>query len=99
LNTDETMLTQYSQPKSAGAKPKPATGTKAAKVAGTAATRGGRKGGRAARKGRPQKSLEQLDAEMADYFQPGTEGAPAAAATTAAPANGDLNMDDEVLVS
>ncbi|KAK6189598.1 hypothetical protein LQW54_013102 [Pestalotiopsis sp. IQ-011] len=48
-------------------------------------------GERKGRQGRPKKTQEELDAEMADYFGPGgtaTE-APAAAQSTEAPAGGD----------
>lgn len=35
---------------------------------------------------------------MADYFQTGAAATEGAAAGTAQPANGDANMDDEILV-
>lgn len=89
-----------SQPKS---QPKSAAVTKSA---ATAATRGkGRgRGGRGARSARPaKKTAEELDSEMMDYWQSGTtatetEGAATGTAQPAA-ANGDANMDDEILVS
>ncbi|XPS74909.1 RNA-binding RNA annealing protein [Ascochyta lentis] len=86
-------------------KPKPATAAKAAPAAGKGrgeATRG--RGGRVGRGGRERqkkKTIEELDAEMADYFPTadgsndamvsnGAEAAPAAA-------GGDTAMDDEML--
>ncbi|KAK7208100.1 hypothetical protein BZA70DRAFT_272920 [Myxozyma melibiosi] len=58
-------------------------GPAAAVPAAGAATRGGRKG----RARRPKKTVEQLDAEMADYFvQSGSAPAAAGAAPAAAPA-------------
>jgi len=83
------------QPKSAAAKPKPATGPKATKAKVAAAGgRGGRRGGRRGA-GRPKKTVEQLDAEMSNYF--GVNDEPVAEGTAAQPASGDMNMDDEVL--
>lgn len=80
---------------SQSAKPKPATGPKATKAAAARAARGGKKPTAKGTGRRPPKTAEQLDADMADYFGPtnGAEGA-----STAQPANGDHNMDDEVLV-
>ncbi|KAI0899892.1 RNA-binding domain-containing protein [Annulohypoxylon nitens] len=48
---------------------------------------------RTGRDGRPKKTQEELDAEMADYFNPsgGNDAAPAAQASTDAPA-GDVDM-------
>ncbi|KAF2663233.1 RNA-binding domain-containing protein [Microthyrium microscopicum] len=43
--------------------------------------------------GRPRKTAEELDAEMADYWGGGGEGATEGAATTA---EADVNMDDEI---
>jgi THO complex subunit 4 len=87
-------------------KPKPATSDKAAPAAGKGrgeatrgrSARGGRGGGRERQK---KKTIEELDAEMADYF-PGAEGGNDAMATNgaaAAPAAavGDTAMDDEML--
>ncbi|KAG4444487.1 hypothetical protein IFR05_000078 [Cadophora sp. M221] len=82
------------QPKSAAATKTPAaSATRGAKARG----RGGR-GGRAARPAK--KTAEELDSEMVDYWQTGasateTQGASASAAQPAA--NGDANMDDEIL--
>ncbi|THY33134.1 hypothetical protein D6D00_01169 [Aureobasidium pullulans] len=87
---------ENNKPKSAAAAPKPAA---AAGGATKAAGRAGRKAGRA---GRPKpKTVEELDAEMSEYFDPNavapaanTNGAPAPAA---APATGDATMEDEIM--
>jgi len=61
----------------------------------------GKKPERRARTGRPaKKTAEELDSEMADYFESGTNAAgenaaPAAAAPAAA--NGDAPMEDEIM--
>lgn len=62
-----------------------------------AATRGKARGrGRGGRNSRPaKKTAEELDSEMADYFDNG--GAAASGAATAVAANGDA-MEDEILV-
>ncbi|KAF1946087.1 hypothetical protein EJ02DRAFT_336885 [Clathrospora elynae] len=84
-------------------KPKPATAEKAApggaRGRGQTRERGGR--GRGGREPRPKKkTVEELDAEMADYF-PGASGEASTAAIVAdiAPATGggDTAMDDEML--
>ena len=79
------------QPKSAANVKHTANG--AAK--GGPANRGKKVVGRKARSGRPaKKTAEELDSEMADYFDAGnTETAAAPAATT----NGDAPMEDEIL--
>ena len=86
-------------------KPKPATSDKAAPATGKGrgeGTRGrGGRGGRGGRERQKKKTVEELDAEMADYF-PGAEGGNDAMATNgaaAAPAAavGDTAMDDEML--
>jgi len=86
-------------------KPKPATSDTAAPAAGKGrgeGTRGrGGRGGRGGRERQKKKTVEELDAEMADYF-PGAEGGNDAMATNgaaAAPAAavGDTAMDDEML--
>ncbi|KAI4729097.1 hypothetical protein E4T49_03132 [Aureobasidium sp. EXF-10728] len=87
---------ENNKPKPAAAAPKPANA--AAGGAAKAAGRGGRKG----RAGRPKpKTVEELDAEMSEYFDPNavapaanTNGAPAPAA---APATGDATMEDEIM--
>jgi hypothetical protein len=86
----------HSQPKSgANAKPKPATDSKAG--SGRRARGTGRRGRGGARTGnRTKKTAEELDAEMVDYFQAPEGGA--GVANGAAPATGDTNMDDDVLV-
>jgi THO complex subunit 4 len=92
---------KYRQPKKD--KPKPATADKAAPAAGKGrgeSTRGRGKG-RGGRERQKKKTIEELDAEMADYF-PSAEGgndAMAASGVEAAPAaaGGDTAMDDEML--
>ncbi|KAH9865476.1 hypothetical protein J1614_009060 [Plenodomus biglobosus] len=81
-------------------KPKPATAAKAA----PAATRGrgearGRGKGRGGREARPKKkTVEELDAEMADYFPSGEANTTAGSADVApATTAGDTAMDDEML--
>ena len=96
-------LTIPRQPRSAvKSQPKPATSTKngAARPRGRRAARG-----RNAGRGKP-KSVEELDAEMQDYYDTGANGASAGgdAATetnggAVQPATGDTGMDDEILVS
>ncbi len=101
---DVVLINRNSQPKS---QPKSAATTKAtANAAG-----GNASGGRAGRRGRggrtrnsrpAKKTAEELDSEMADYFDNGGAAATEAGAVTngaAQPAaNGDV-MEDEVLVS
>jgi THO complex subunit 4 len=91
------------QPKKAGDKPKPATATKDAPANGrgrgrTERGRGGR-GGRVARD--KKKTVEELDAEMEDYFPAGEGGndaaVPSNGATAPQAAGGDTAMDDEML--
>jgi THO complex subunit 4 len=100
-------LTVRRQPKKD--KPKPATDAKTAPAAagkgrgrgGRAEARGGR-GGRNPRERTKKKTVEELDAEMADYFPAAdgntdavaTGGADVAQTTTAV---GDTAMDDEML--
>ncbi|KAG9523901.1 hypothetical protein KCV03_g466, partial [Aureobasidium melanogenum] len=87
---------ENNKPKSAAAAPKPAT----AGAAG--ATKASGRAGRKARAGRPKpKTVEELDAEMSEYFDPNA-AAPAAntngaAAPAAAPATGDATMEDEIM--
>lgn len=88
-------------------KPKPATAAKAAPAsAKNARGRGGRaegrgRGGRAGRERTKKKTVEELDAEMADYFPAGEGNTDAMAAGPAdaaqATAGGDTAMDDEML--
>jgi THO complex subunit 4 len=83
-------------------KPKPATAEKAAD-GGAARGRGqqtrGRGRGRGGREARPKKkTVEELDAEMADYFPGGEANAAAGADVAPAAAGGDAAMvDDEML--
>lgn len=99
-----------STPKNAAAKakgPKPAKAGAAPAAQGTAAAAGagGRARGRNGRKGgaRPKKTQEQLDADMADYFDGGANGAAApatngtAAASAAATNGGEAIMQDEIM--
>jgi THO complex subunit 4 len=100
-----TKLTSRSQPKKD--KPKPATVAKAAPAtAGRGRGRGGRaegrgRGGRNGRERTKKKTVEELDAEMADYFPAGDGAADSMATGPAdgaqAPAGGDTAMDDEML--
>jgi THO complex subunit 4 len=93
-------------------KPKPATAAKAAPAAagkgrgrgGRAEARGGRErgGGRAGRERTKKKTVEELDAEMADYFPATADGNADAMVSTGtesapAPAVADTAMDDEML--
>ncbi|KAH8731079.1 hypothetical protein GQ44DRAFT_746435 [Phaeosphaeriaceae sp. PMI808] len=86
-------------------KPKPATATKAAPATagrgrgGRAEARGRGRGGRAGRERNKKKTVEELDAEMADYF-PAADGNTDAMATSGgaqATVGGDTAMDDEML--
>lgn len=93
------LLTFLRQPKKD--KPKPATAEKAApgEARGRGQTRGRGRGGRTAREPRPKKkTVEELDAEMADYFPGGeTNNAVAGADVAQTTAGGDTAMDDEML--
>ena len=99
----QTSTNSIRQPKED--KPKPATSDKAAPATGKGrgeGTRGrGGRGGRGGRERQKKKTIEELDAEMADYF-PGAEGgndvmATGGAAAAPAAAVGDTAMDDEML--
>ena len=84
--------------------PKPATSTKAGggRVRGRRSVRG-----RNAGRGKP-KTVEELDAEMQDYYETGTNGGAAeggsametngGAVQPMAAAGGDTGMEDEILV-
>jgi THO complex subunit 4 len=93
-------------------KPKPATAAKAVPApaakgrarGGRAEARGGRErgGGRAGRERTKKKTVEELDAEMADYFPATADGNTDAMVSTGAegapvPAAADTAMDDEML--
>jgi THO complex subunit 4 len=82
-----------SQPKS---QPKSAAATKTNATRGKASARGGRGKGKNTRP--TKKTAEELDSEMVDYFGGASTDAPATGAAQPA-ANGDANMDDEILVS
>jgi THO complex subunit 4 len=102
---DPKLTILHSQPKKD--KPKPATAPKAATATttrgrgrGEAGARGGR-GGAGARGGRDargkKKTVEELDAEMEDYFPNAEGGIDVTAAGGAVAATGDTAMDDEML--
>lgn len=103
LPTPKTLTERISQPKSQPkAQPKSAASKKetASKDASGAAGARGKGKGRKTRNARPaKKTAEELDSEMADYFESGTQnnentnGGAAPAAT-----NGDAPMDDEIMV-
>ncbi|KAK2066064.1 hypothetical protein LY76DRAFT_678776 [Colletotrichum caudatum] len=90
------------QPKSAANNKRNNTSNAANKGAAAPGARG-KKPERRARTGRPaKKTAEELDSEMADYFESGTNaagenGAPASAAPAPAAANGDAPMEDEIM--
>jgi len=92
----KTLGERIVQPK---AQPKSAAVTKAAGAA--AGARKSRRGGGRARNSRPaKKTAEELDSEMADYFNVGNAGETSSATATgeAQPAaNGDAAMEDEIL--
>jgi len=75
------------QPKSAAADKHTANGAKGSQSAGGRG-RGKKPRGRNSRP--TKKTAEELDSEMADYFQGSNEN-------TTAPANGDAPMDDEIM--
>ncbi|KAI0013217.1 RNA recognition domain-containing protein [Xylariaceae sp. FL0662B] len=89
----KTLTERISQPK---AQPKSAANDKKKETAAKASATRGRK--RRTRSGRPaKKTTEELDSEMADYFEAGNQnenangGAPAAT-------NGDAPMEDEIML-
>lgn len=100
----KTLGERMSQPKKDTAKPKPKPATAAPKAAAAnGATAGAGRGGRnrKGRAGRPKpKSVEELDAEMSEYFVPSGNNDAAATTTTngaAAPAAApalDATMDE-----
>lgn len=102
VSSDFANTHKYRQPKKD--KPKPATADKAAPATGKGRGEGtrGRGKGRGGRERQKKKTIEELDAEMADYF-PSAEGSNDAMATNgaeaapAAAAGGDTAMDDEML--
>lgn len=91
--------TANSQPK---AQPKSAAATKSNAAGAGTRGKGTRGRGRAGRNARPaRKTAEELDSEMADYFETSanTAGTEAAVGGAAAGTNGDAAMDDEIMVS
>ncbi|KAJ5328328.1 hypothetical protein N7452_008718 [Penicillium brevicompactum] len=84
------------------ARPKSAAAPKAKKEnKTTTAEKGSRRGGRAAGRGRnpgrgKPKTVEELDAEMVDYFNAPGEAAPANGTAPQANANQDIGMNDEI---
>ncbi|KAI0162767.1 hypothetical protein BJ166DRAFT_612747 [Pestalotiopsis sp. NC0098] len=97
----KTLTDRISQPKS---QPKSAVPNKkkeaATKDAGAGGVRGGRrKPARAAKSSRPaKKSAEELDSEMADYFESGNQSENVNGGAPAPANNGDAPMDDEIMV-
>lgn len=94
----KTLSDRVTQPK---AQPKSAAADKkkdAASRLTASGARGGRKRSRGGRSARPtKKSAEELDSEMADYFEAGNQNENTDGAAPAA-TNGDAPMDDEILV-
>jgi len=87
---------RIAQPKS---QPKSAVPSKNAQ-AGGAGTRGksARGRGRGGRNPRPtKKTAEELDSEMADYWETGANATGGETTTAQPAANGDAAMDDEIL--
>jgi THO complex subunit 4 len=84
------------QPRSAAAEKK----TDGATKTGAVGTRGrGNRGRRGGRNPRPsKKTTEELDSEMADYFNGTVNTAEGAAPAATGAANGDAAMDDGILV-
>ncbi|KAJ5690440.1 mRNA export protein mlo3 [Penicillium macrosclerotiorum] len=96
VEAPKSLTERVSVQKSHKAKPKPATAPKAAKDNTKA---GGRRRGRGnANTSRKPKTVEELDAEMVDYFNETPAAAPASGtaqpATNGGDANGDAGMDD-----
>ncbi|KAH6656293.1 hypothetical protein BKA67DRAFT_531571 [Truncatella angustata] len=84
-----------SQPKSAVPNKKKEAAAKGA-VTGNA-TRGRQRPSRGKSSRPAKKSAEELDSEMADYFESGTQGETANGAAPAAAASGDAAMEDEIM--
>jgi THO complex subunit 4 len=97
----KSLTDRISQPKSQPKSAAPSKKKEAAAIdaAANGATRGGRpKRGRGGRNARPaKKTAEELDSEMADYFEGGTQPE-AATGAPAANNGGDAPMEDEILV-
>jgi hypothetical protein len=84
----------------AKAQPKSAAVTKNGAAGASTRGKGARGRGRGGRNPRPaKKTAEELDSEMADYWESGANaaGAETGATNGAAAANGDAAMDDEIL--
>lgn len=85
----------------AAPKPQPKSAVPTKTGAGSGArgkgAKGGKRGGKTARPAK--KTAEELDSEMADYWETGATNVGDAATTggAAQPANGDANMDEEIL--
>ncbi|XXG97203.1 hypothetical protein Hte_003498 [Hypoxylon texense] len=94
----KTLTERISQPK---AQPKSAANDKKKDAPGKATGAGAR--GRGKRKGAPRsgrpakKSAEELDHDMADYFEAGNQNENANGAAAPAVTNGDAPMEDEIL--
>jgi THO complex subunit 4 len=68
-------------------------------VSGTRGRGGAARGRRGGRNPRPaKKTTEELDSEMADYFNGGNNATEGAAPAATGAANGDAAMDDGILV-
>ncbi|AEO71430.1 uncharacterized protein THITE_2123770 [Thermothielavioides terrestris NRRL 8126] len=82
------------QPKSAAAVKQNGTGAKGSAAAGKSTKKTGRRG----RSNRPvKKTAEELDSEMADYFESANTENNAGGAAPAAAAGGDAPMEEDVL--
>jgi len=97
----KSLSDRVSQPKNAAkAQPKPATAAKTNDRKASTRGRGKTARGRNAGRGKP-KTADELDAEMADYFDGGAVGNGDAMVTNGdavqAPAGGDTGMEDEIL--
>ncbi|KAI1769660.1 RNA recognition domain-containing protein [Hypoxylon sp. FL1150] len=94
----KTLTERISQPK---AQPKSAANDKKKDAPGKATGAGARGRGKrrtGARNGRPaKKSAEELDHDMADYFEAGNQNENTNGAAAPAVTNGDAPMEDEIL--
>ncbi|KAG8628451.1 hypothetical protein KVT40_004324 [Elsinoe batatas] len=101
---DRIAAPKSAAPKNAAAAKPKAAGGKPVNGAAPASDQNGRRA-KKPRNARPKKkTAEELDADMADYFEPGTAGAAPAAATNgaapaaaAAPTGGEAAMEDEIM--
>jgi len=96
----KSLSDRVSQPKNAAkAQPKPATAAKANDRKGSTRGRGKTARGRNAGRGKP-KTADELDAEMADYFDSSAGNGDAMVTNggaVQAPTGGDTGMEDEIL--